>query len=83
MLLASLPRKAHAETRTGNAGFLRGYDPLYTAAALTLIYGTTLARLTQGEPSKFAAIIVVLLAALCLKACSARGTPDPDVSAAG
>ena len=43
-----LPREAHAETQTGNAGFLRGYGP-YAAAALTLIYGTVLAMLTRSE----------------------------------
>ena len=43
-----LPREAHAETRMGDARFLRSYRP-YTAAALTLIWGTVLAMLTQSE----------------------------------
>ena len=51
--------------------------------ALTLTYGSILAMLTQSEPSKFVAVIAVLLAAaLCLKAHPARRTPDPEVSAA-
>ena len=49
---------------------------------MTLTYGSILAMLTQSEPSKFVAVIAVLLAALCLKAHSARGAPDPEVSAA-